>query len=148
MGPREAAEAARNLTQAMSKTTGRDELGVLAAGLSAVLTGVDLPEQRRRTAAVVACFGLAPDGNIPLAGLPLLQSALEPLPCRLSTPELVELLKHPLCVAEARRIVLDQLATRYRRPFADQWEFVRFAQEQHLDLDFTTPPQRDAAPER
>ena len=30
----------------------------------------------------------------------------------------------------------------HRRTFADQWEFVRFAEEQQLGLDFTTPPKR------
>jgi hypothetical protein len=141
----EPGEAARTLTQAMSNTTDPYALDALAEGLSAVLTRVDLPGQHRSTAALMACFGLAPDGSIPFAGLALLQLALQPLSYRLSTPELVELLKQPLCVGQARRIVLDQLATRYGRPFADQWEFVRFAQEKRLDLDFTTPPQRDEA---
>ncbi len=51
-------------------------------------------------------------------------------------------LKLPTCIGPARRVVLDQLGNRYRRRFADAWQFVRFAQEQHLDLDFTSPPQR------
>jgi hypothetical protein len=38
--------------------------------------------------------------------------------------------------------VLDQLQRHYQRPFADQWDFVRFAKEQHLRLDLTTPPKR------
>src|SRR5262249_28323738 len=59
-----------------------------------------------------------------------------------STPQLVELLKHPLCVGEARRVVLDQLGRRYSRRFADQWEFVRFAEKQKLGLDFTSRVQR------
>jgi hypothetical protein len=32
---------------------------------------------------------------------------------------LVDLLKHPLCVGDARRLVLDELAPHYHRPFAD-----------------------------
>jgi hypothetical protein len=48
----------------------------------------------------------------------------------------------PTCTGEARRLILDHLGNRYRRTFGDPWEFVRFAQEQHLDLDLTTPPQR------
>jgi hypothetical protein len=32
------------------------------------------------------------------------------------------------------------------RTFANHWELVRFAQEQHLDLDFTAPPKRTARP--
>jgi hypothetical protein len=75
--------------------------------------------------------------------LALLLPAAEPPPCRLSTQQLVELLKMPTCLGEARRVVLDQLGHRYRRHFADAWEFVRFAKEQHLDdLDFISPPQR------
>jgi hypothetical protein len=53
----------------------------------------------------------------------------------------VELLKQPLCVGSARRVVLDQLGNRYHRHFADQWEFVRYAQEHDLRLDLTLPPQ-------
>jgi hypothetical protein len=54
---------------------------------------------------------------------------------------MVELLKHPLCVGPARRAVLDHLGMDHGRAFADHWEFVRYSQEQHLDLDFTTQPQ-------
>jgi hypothetical protein len=46
-----------------------------------------------------------------------------PPPGRLSTQQLVELLKMPPFVGEARRVVLDQLGNRYRRTFADVWEF-------------------------
>jgi hypothetical protein len=83
-------------------------------------------------------------------GLPsflfLLLSSVEP--CRFSTLELVEMLKEPLCVGAARRAILDQLEIRYRQKFADQWDFVRFAQRQNLGLDFTGPPKRLAAPTR
>jgi hypothetical protein len=58
----------------------------------------------------------------------------------------------PNCVGAAQRLVLDHLGNRYRQHFADVWEFVHFAQEQRLGLDFTTPPQRPepaaAAPAR
>ena len=65
-----------------------------------------------------------------------------PLPCRLTTPELVELLKMPTCFGVARRVVLDHLGNRYGRRFVNHWAYVRFAREQGLDLDFTTPPKR------
>ena len=88
----------------------------------------------------------------PLIALAPLIPAAEPLPCRLSTQQLVELLKMPTCVGPARRVVLDHLGNRYKCIFTDVWEFVRFAKEQRLDdLDFTSPPQRpnqDAAPAR
>jgi hypothetical protein len=41
-----------------------------------------------------------------------------------------------------RRVVLDQLGNRYGRRFDTHWDFVRYAHEQRLDLDFTTPPKR------
>jgi hypothetical protein len=80
----------------------------------------------------------------------LLQPTLEPPPPPLPAQTLVDLLKQPFCVGEARRLVLGQLARHYQRPFADQWDFVRFAQEQELGLDLLTPPQRPepAAPAR
>jgi hypothetical protein len=77
-----------------------------------------------------------------LAAFPFLAAAAEPLPCRLSTQQVVELLKSPACVGPARRVVLDQLGHRYHRRFADLWEFVAWAQEHEPTLDLTTPPQR------
>jgi hypothetical protein len=70
--------------------------------------------------------------------------ASEPLPCRLSTQDLVELLKMPTCFGKARQVVLKHLGNRYGRRFANHWEFVRFAKANRLDLDFTTPPKRPA----
>jgi hypothetical protein len=114
----------------------------LALDLSAVLMRVDRAELSRRSAAVLATVGSAGCCGHPIATLALLKPALEPLPCWLSTQELVELLKQPTCTGPARRVILDQLENRYRRPFADHWAFVRFAGENGLDLDFTSPPHR------
>ena len=66
----------------------------------------------------------------------------EPYPCRLTTQELVDLLKMPTCIGAARRVVLDHLGNRYGRRFVNHWAFVRYATEQKLNLDFTTPPRR------
>jgi hypothetical protein len=38
--------------------------------------------------------------------------------------------------------VLDQLGNIHGRRFANRWEFVRFAREKGLKLDFTSPPRR------
>jgi hypothetical protein len=114
----------------------------LSQGLSALLAGVDHTERGRRAVALTGALGRAAGGYGPPACLPLLQPALEPLPCRLSTQQLVELLKHPLFLNQARRIVLDHLGNRYQRRFADVWEFVAWAQEHEPTLDLTTPPQR------
>jgi hypothetical protein len=70
------------------------------------------------------------------------RTVAEPFPRRLSDQMLVELLKQPVCVGPARRAVLDHLEYQYQRPFADQWEFIRFAEEQKLGFDFACPPRR------
>jgi hypothetical protein len=75
------------------------------------------------------------------AALVILRKAQEPLLGRLSPQELVELLKHPTCVAKARRIILDQLGSHYQRAFSDHWAFVSYAQDQMLDLDLNGPTQ-------
>jgi hypothetical protein len=141
--PQEAAQAALVLTQAMAEANNPYTLNRLARGLAATLTGGarTLPV---RAAGLVG--GVAASDRQPLLAPAALVLALEPPPCRLSTQQLVELLKYPLCVDQARRIVLEQLENRYRRPFADHWAFVRFAQQQNLGLDFTTPPRRPELP--
>jgi hypothetical protein len=111
--------------------------------LDAILTDAGQPALSHRAAVVATAVGLA--GGRPFAVLPTLPAASEPLPCRLSTQDLVELLKMPTCFDEARRVVLKHLGNRYGRTFASHWDFVRYAKEQRLDLDFTTPPKR---PER
>jgi hypothetical protein len=148
--PKEAArsyaQAAATLCLALTRTSDQFDAEMLARRLAGVLTRADTRELSRRAAAVVAAVG-CPAGCGHAVGTPaLLRPALAPLPCRFSTPELVEFLKYPTCVGPARRVILDQLEQRHRRPFADHWAFVRFANEQKLDLDFTSPPQRPVLP--
>jgi tRNA A-37 threonylcarbamoyl transferase component Bud32 len=142
--PKDAAQAAAILIQAMRGSP--ETWSEMDQGLRAVLMPAPRPELSRRTAAVLAMVGPLAGTGQPLVAAARLSPAVEPLPCRFSTPQLVELLKQPTCVGRARRVILDQLANRYRRPFADQWAFVRFAQEQNLGLDFTSPPRRLVAP--
>ena len=68
--------------------------------------------------------------------------AAQPFPCRLTTQELVELLKMPTCFGPARRVVLDHLGNRYGRRFVNHWSFVRYAPEQNLGLNLTSPPKQ------
>ncbi len=98
-----------------------------------MLTGTDAAERGRRCQAVASGVG----------GLwPLLAPAAEPLGSPLTTQQLVDLLKQPLCLGPARRLVLDHLEIRYHRPFADHWDFVRFAEEKNLGLDFKSAAPR------
>jgi hypothetical protein len=149
MEPREAArvcsQAAANQfkAMAMAKPEGVDPdfwTKGLTEGLSAVLARSEPAEQTRRSSAVVAAIGLLADTDRPLAAPVVLRTVREPWPGRLSPQELVELLKHPTCLGPARRIVLDQLESHYKHAFADHWAFVRYAQEQKLGLDLSTPP--------
>jgi hypothetical protein len=99
---------------------------------------------RRQMASAVSLVGQATRG--PLLALNAVPAANEPFPCRLSTQDLVELLKMPTCFGDARRVVLKHLGNRYGRRIASHWDFVRYAQEHRLDLDFTTPPKRPERP--
>lgn len=94
-----------------------------------------LSERGRRDADVRDAGGIVTTGETE-------QPKSTSLPCRLATQSLVELLKMPTCFGEARAVVLDHLSNRYGRRFYNHWAFVRFAEEQDLGLDFTTPPKR------
>jgi hypothetical protein len=144
--PKEAAEAAATLTLAMTKNTDPAALRDLGQALSAILSRDPLDVSRRRFVSVASTIAQL-GGPAPILGTPAqLQPALKPPPEPLLAQTLVDLLKDPLCVGEARRVVLGQLARHYGRPFADQWDFVRFAEERQLGLDLLGPPPRLAAP--
>jgi hypothetical protein len=139
LDPAAAAQAAAALTAAMAKTTDPYTLRSFERPLLC-LTG-DPRRPADRAAALVGSTAVFPWPGPLLAGPALLAPNLPP-PCRLSTQELVDLLKLPTCVGTARRVVLDQLEGRYGRRFADHWDFVRFARAQNLGLDLTSPPKR------
>jgi len=131
--------------KAMVKRNDTLEGWSLALDLSAMLNRepADCRQQRLRCVTIAVGLGTCPP-SLPLP-LAVLDPALTPLPEPLPTELLVELLKHPLCVGKARRIVLDTLGTRYQQYFIDQWDFVRFAQERKLDLNLLSPPKRGQA---
>ena len=115
------------------------ELAPGVTDLETVLPDTGRPVQIERAARIAAApLGQGFGGN-PRASFLI---AAEPYPCRLTTQELVDLLKMPTCFGDARRIVLDHLGNRYGRRFANHWEFLRFAHEKGLKLDLKTPPRR------
>jgi tRNA A-37 threonylcarbamoyl transferase component Bud32 len=139
----EAKEAAAVISQAAPVLVqAMHEANWLAPDLSGLLSAVPPSEITTRPATAASAVAFPAGTGHPLNALPLVILTAEPRSCRLPTQQLIELLKMPTCVGTARRVILDQLGSRYRRTFADPWQFVRFAQEQHLDLDFTSPPQR------
>src|SRR5262249_32535423 len=117
----------------------------LAQGLLALLSAAPPADIPARSATAASAVASRAGTGQPLTALALLLPAAEPPPRPLSAQQLVELLKLPTCPGEPQRLVLDHLGHRYPRHFADVWEFVRFAKEQRLDLDFTTPSQRPAS---
>jgi hypothetical protein len=156
LDPKEATQArcqaAVIITQAMSMTTNSKDLADLsmhmnvdlAPGLLAVLSrqpSTTLRDGCMSATTTVATFGRL---GLPFTPLPTAQRALEPLPPPLPPQTLVDILKQPFSVGEARRLVLEQLSRHYHRPFADQWEFVDYVHQHKLALDLTTPPQRPA----
>jgi hypothetical protein len=46
----------------------------------------------------------------------------------------------PTCFGPARRVVLDYFEHIHHPRFLNHWAFVRFAEENHLDLDLKSPP--------
>jgi hypothetical protein len=149
--PIDTERAVGSLMHTMALTANDQAQVEVARDLPALLTAAELPAASWRAAAVPAAIGPFAHSTHPIVAVAMLAPAWEPQPCRLSSQQLVELLKQPVCVRQARRVILDQLQNRYHRKFADHWEFVRFAQEQHLELDFTSPPKRPvptAAPAR
>jgi hypothetical protein len=143
--PKEMDAAAAAAVGALARTTDAWAPPSLREDLTVLVSGVTFRTSRGRIAAVAATVG-GLSGPWPLLAAPaVLRPALEPLSPPLSAQALVDLLKDPLCVGAARRAVLDQLARHYGRPFADQWDFVRFAEERRLGLDLLGPPPRLAA---
>jgi tRNA A-37 threonylcarbamoyl transferase component Bud32 len=138
MESKDAAQAAVTVLRIMADMTGPSGSRDSVQLLDALLSTPPGPEVPLRAASVTG----AGAGQL-LASLPFLVAAAEPPPSRLSTQQLVELLKSPACVGVARRVVLDRLGDRYQRHFADLWEFVAWANAHpELNLDLTTPPQR------
>jgi tRNA 2-selenouridine synthase SelU len=137
LGPKEAAEIAATLTQTMSKNPKSMALHQLAQGLEAVAARLEPKEAAAAAATLTQTMSQTTDPNA-LESLPQALSAL--FARELPAQALVDLLKHPCCVGEARRLVLEALARHYQRPFADQWDFADFVHQQKLGLDLTTPP--------
>jgi hypothetical protein len=135
---RVSAEAAAILIRVMAIANAPADRS-LVQGLSAAL---DDGHHGKRAQAVAAAVGCPCEPQGLFGALAPLQAVAEPHQWRLSDQQMVELLKHPLCVGNARRIVLDQLGLHHGRTFADQWDFVRYAEEQKLGVDFTTPPKQ------
>jgi hypothetical protein len=132
-------EAAIIFNQAMNRTTEFIALQQLEQGLAAALRRQPLNHRQQVIQSVRALFASGMMSPLGVCASAVVQPALEPPPPPLRPQLLVDLLKQPFCVGQRRWLVLEQLTRHYQRPFADQWDFVRFAQEQKLALDLTNP---------
>jgi hypothetical protein len=126
---------ARICSERSSDQSGGDQSSKVGDLLNALLSDAGDAEKTRR--ATRMAIGSLVGGPVAAGSV-----TVEPFPCRLSTQELVEMLKMPTYFGHATRVVLDHLCNRYGRRFVNHWAFVRFAREQKLGLDFTTPPKR------
>jgi hypothetical protein len=123
MEPGDAARVSREAAAILTRAVNKDFRPFGATGRSGISESVKMLTQ--------GLSALLRDDQRPGAG-----------PGGLSDQELVELLKEPLCVGAARRAVLDQLGRRHKRTFTDLWDFLRFAEENKLGLNFARTPQR------
>jgi serine/threonine protein kinase len=136
LDPRKARELARNLIPSLCAELGSSSWDDI---LNKLLADTSRPIPTRRTIHFSAStVGLGLGAPPMMAAL----NAAEPLPCRLTTQELVDLLKMPTCFGPARRVVLNHLEHIHHRRFLNHWAFVRFAEENHLDVDLKSPPRR------
>jgi predicted Ser/Thr protein kinase len=136
--PAEAVSIARLLVAAVGRETDREVQFSLARAL-VLFSARSRNERSLRVLTSVLQFG---PGGVPTS---ILQDSSNSAAESLTSQEFVELLKMPTLFGEGRRVVLDELGRIHGRRFANHWQFVRFAEETSLKLDFTTPPRR---PER
>jgi hypothetical protein len=144
--PKDAAQvrsmAAATLIEAMTTTTNPGELQALAQGLSVLLGGEGATPRLQQLLNVAATVAATRNPSTLFATLAMTQLFPGSVPPPLPPQVLVDLLKHPFCVGQARRLLLEQLSRHYLHPFADQWGFVDYVYQRKLNLDLTTPPNR------
>jgi hypothetical protein len=140
---KDAVAAACVLTDATAKTVDANALHYITESLWAALEERPGPNEVQSRAVLAArAIGESLSSPNRLPGLTTLVQASQPLPSRLSTQQMVDLLKMPTCVGPARIVVLEMLGQRYHRAFADQWEFVEYAEKHLPEIDLKSPPKR------
>ncbi len=126
--PEEATRLAQRLAEA-DPIQVTDSAPDVAHDLEALCSGLTREELHRRKALPALAGGVVSPESLPKP---------KPLPPQV----LVDLLKRPFVVREKRRAVLNALEFTYDRRFKDLWEFVAFAEKEHIELDLLTPPKR------
>jgi hypothetical protein len=73
-----------------------------------------------------------------------LANALRGLAERTRSQQVIDLLKHPLCVGPYAAVLLSELSRREQRPFADVWQVADWAEGHEPPLDWASAPRRFA----
>jgi hypothetical protein len=156
------AEQARALA-ALAPRVGPDEARAVSritlGSLATVREGYPFSQLARALAAVAGRMG---PGEAPLAANRFLDTfhwstglqeqdppdavqirrTLTALTEQLDRDQLLDLLKHPICVGDARKIVLRRLEVVMNHPFATVWDLVDYLEQTEPGLDLSTPPTR------
>jgi hypothetical protein len=141
MGAAEAASAFRAIAARLPKASSAVELADLSEAL-AVLVGRlhgkgPAGVLARAGALLTERLAVEKDAVIVRVGTTRgrLAAALAAVAQRLSEGELIELLRGPLCRAEARSVLLAELGRRAGRRFGDTWELVQWVRANRPGLD-------------
>jgi tRNA A-37 threonylcarbamoyl transferase component Bud32 len=133
--------AAEKVLDKITPTTPPQDLGVLGKAVAALAPRLGPDVATDAAGKLVEAMARM---NDPGARRDLHEAAAA-LATRSTNQGLVDLLKQPTCVGEARQAVLRELGKRMNHPFADLWEAVDWLREHEPGLDFTAPPRRPSS---
>jgi hypothetical protein len=131
-----AATTVGKVGEAADRNKGPQALPELAAALAALSPRLN---ERATSAAVRKLLDTAARSP---RSKSLSNSALSRAVANRSAPELVELLKHPGCVGQARAVVLQKMGEKFDRRFSDVWELVDWLAVNAPEIDAASPPVR------
>ncbi len=130
------AAAADALLAAVNRNLDKDRaLSALSRGLDAVSGRLDATGAGKAADAIINAMARASDPIF----LSILSERLAAVCGRLSTPDLLAVMQHPLAAGPAQRTLLDVLGRRTRRQFRSPWHFLDWAAANGVDL---VPPGR------
>src|SRR5262249_54971382 len=110
----DASAAARALADALANAPNTADSRSLMHALRAISEErLSTSEAASRAVLAARAVGESAFPSARFSGLNTLMQASQPLPNRLTTQQLVDLLKMPTCIGEARTVVLEMLGQRY-----------------------------------
>ncbi|WP_165253119.1 TIR domain-containing protein [Paludisphaera soli] len=136
--------AADTLAAVLSEETEAYKLSEAAGALRAVSLKHKLPARGVRR--ILTAWARSDWGHWNTAWHAPLELALGEAAAHLNLGEVVDALKHPLCVGSARVVLLrraEQLAGVPPDTFPTQWEFVAWVRAAHPGIDLPSPPAVD-----